>query len=157
MSKRREVSEGRSEITLKMDHRIIGRKPDVSRGKWCLLFWLGVISFLSPFSALAHGVGSRGLDAGKKIYRLNCAVCHGMNGRGVDRGGRHLNPPVPDFTRPGFLKGKSDSYLFHLISNGIEDMPGWSDKLAPGQITDVLHYLRSLVNPAGKKRPASPD
>ncbi len=148
---RKSNDKGRSESAMKM--RQWGRMT----GKWSLSFWFCGISFLLPCLVSAHGVGSRGLDEGKKIYRSNCAVCHGVDGRGDGRGARHLNPPVPDFTRPGFLKGKSDSYLFHLISNGIEDMPGWSDKLAPGQITDVLHYLRSLAAPAKDTRPASPD
>ena len=125
--------------------------------KWVLFGWFCASGFLFPFPASAHGVGAVGLDVGKKIYRLDCAVCHGPGGRGDGKGARRLNPPPPDFARPGFWNNKSDSYLFHIISNGIEDMPGWSDKLAPGQITDVLHYLRSLSAPTIRKRPVPAD
>ncbi|MCL4460528.1 MAG: cytochrome c [Nitrospirae bacterium] len=83
---------------------------------------------------------------------MNCAICHGTGGRGDGVGSRRLKSPTPDFTRPGFWKGKSDAYLFHLISNGIGDMPAWSDRLTPGQITDVLHYIRSLPDPAPENR-----
>lgn len=103
-----------------------------------LLLLLSV--FLLP--AHAHNMGKGRILEGKKIYIKNCAVCHGTTGQGDGAGAKHLNPPTPDFTSTRFWKGKSDSYLFHIISNGLETMPSWSEKLSPRQISDVLHYIR---------------
>ncbi|MHB1285414.1 MAG: c-type cytochrome [Leptospirales bacterium] len=83
-------------------------------------------------------------DAGKVIYRQNCAVCHGLSGNGKGVGAKELVPPPPDFTRPGFWKDNSHSFLFHIISNGIGQMPAWSEVLTPEQIGNVLAYIKTF-------------
>ena len=104
------------------------------------LLLLGI--FVLP--AEAYSLGKERIMEGKEIYIKNCAICHGASGHGDGPGAKHLSPPPPDFARVRFWTGKSDSYLFHIISNGLETMPSWSEKLSPRQISDVLHYIRTF-------------
>lgn len=105
-----------------------------------LLLLLGI--FVVP--AGAHSLSKERIMEGKGIYIKNCAICHGASGQGDGAGAKHLSPPPPDFVSTRFWAGKSDSYLFHIISNGLETMPAWSEKLSPRQISDVLHYIRTF-------------
>lgn len=84
------------------------------------------------------------LASSKALYRQNCAVCHGITGNGKGLGGRGLTPPPANFTDPEFWKNKTDSFLTHVISNGIGEMPAWSETLTPTQIRDILSYIRTF-------------
>uniref|UniRef100_A0A7C3LTP3 Cytochrome c n=1 Tax=Leptospirillum ferriphilum TaxID=178606 RepID=A0A7C3LTP3_9BACT len=117
-----------------------------------VLLLLGI--FVLP--AEAHSIGKARIMEGKEIYIKNCAICHGATGQGDGAGAKHLTPPPPDFGRTRFWAGKSDSYLYHIISNGLETMPSWSEKLTPRQISDVLHYIRTFPDhpPGSVKTPS---
>ncbi|MHB8422580.1 MAG: c-type cytochrome [Leptospirales bacterium] len=94
-------------------------------------------------SAWGQEIAGR-LSSGKALYEQNCAVCHGVKGNGKGIGGRGLTPPPANFTDPGFWKDKTDSFLTHVISNGIGQMPSWSDTMTPTQIRDVLSYIQTF-------------
>lgn len=91
---------------------------------------------------LASGSGNP--DNGKAIFGQNCAVCHGTSGDGQGIGAAGMSPPPANFTDPGFWKDKTDTFLAHVISNGIGQMPGWSESLTPDQIRDVIAYIKTL-------------
>lgn len=80
---------------------------------------------------------------GKAIYTAHCATCHGEQGDGKVpvRGG---GSPPPDFTDPAFWKGKTDSFLVHVIVNGLGTMPPWDETLSPRNIEDVLSYIKTF-------------
>ncbi len=101
--------------------------------------------FSCPEVSLAGELDQKkSIDSGKEIYRQNCAVCHGFTGDGKGVPPEELDPPPPDFTLPEFWKDKSNSFLFHIISNGIGQMPAWSDSLTPEQIWNVLSYIKTF-------------
>lgn len=113
------------------------------RARYGNMLWGALLLFLGagigdPGRALADG------GEGKKIYKAHCLSCHGVQGHGHGPAARGLSPPPPDFTDPDFWKNRTDSFLFHVIQNGLGSMPGWSDTLSPGGIEDVLSYIRTF-------------
>ena len=85
-----------------------------------------------------------GQAEGKRIYVAHCLSCHGLKGDGKGPKGGYLTPAPPDFTEPAYWQDKTDSYLFHVVQNGMGSMPGWSDRLSPDNIEKVLSYIRSF-------------
>jgi mono/diheme cytochrome c family protein len=85
-------------------------------------------------------------EAGRQIYATFCVTCHQPDGRG---GGL---PGAPQLAAANFrLRGpdaplsKPDEDLLKIITNGPEGkpMPPFGGVLKPGQIRDVLAYLRA--------------
>jgi cytochrome c oxidase cbb3-type subunit III len=75
------------------------------------------------------------LQAGRKIFESQCAVCHGANGGG-GRG--------PSLHRPKLERAPDDGALRKLIAEGIApEMPdAW--QLSPPDIANVAAFVRSL-------------
>jgi len=88
---------------------------------------------------------------GKKIYGYDCAQCHGALGDGKTDVAKDLK--IPDFTDPAALKERTDGALFYILKNGHDDMPREGDRVKPGQLWDLVNYVRSL---AKKQPPAEP-
>ena len=108
---------------------------------------LGIVLTLAPLLA-QHGRDSLGnpynaaadIEAGRLLYRANCAVCHGLDAKG-GRG--------PDLSRGVFRRGSTDEALFAVIVKGIpgtEMPPIWME----GRLTwQLVAYLRSLPAKSG--------
>jgi putative heme-binding domain-containing protein len=83
-------------------------------------------------------------DLGIVSARFNnsCAVCHGMNGRG-GRGG-------PDLVSGKWKHGGKDADLARVISQGVPgtEMPAFSIRHTPEQISALVAYIRSLASPS---------
>jgi mono/diheme cytochrome c family protein len=101
------------------------------------------------------------LDAGKKVYEANCAMCHGAEGAGgipnpgsTDGTVPELNPIDPTLVSTDYktFATNLDLFLEHGSTpegpNPIMNMPAWGDKglLTPQQIADVIAYVISLNN-----------
>lgn len=81
------------------------------------------------------------LEAGKRLYRINCGVCHGMEGN-TGRGAR--------LAKRSYRRGNSDAELFDLIEQGVPgtDMPGlW---LEEDDIWKILLFVRTFAEKAGE-------
>jgi high-affinity iron transporter len=74
------------------------------------------LAFLAPCIALG---GKPDVDAGKKLFVTNCAVCHGEHGDGKGPAAASLTPPPRDFTAGTWLKGTSADDLFQMMSKGV--------------------------------------
>ena len=83
------------------------------------------------------------LDAGKKIYELNCAACHGKSAEGT---------VGPNLTDEYWLHGGSVRDVFKTIKYGWPEkgMKSWKDDLSPVQIAQISGYIKSLL---GSKPP----
>ena len=87
------------------------------------------------------------LEAGRKLYRLHCAVCHGDSGRG-NAGGRSLEPPVTSLAGLSKRPIATDGYYDWTISEGgvplHSAMPPFENVLKQEDIWKIVLYLRSL-------------
>ncbi len=81
---------------------------------------------------------------GREAFRLHCASCHGLNGRGGEY--------APDIVTSPNVRTLSDRALFRIIHDGIprEGMPAFNLMLTPGQIREVVAFIRSA---GGKREP----
>src|SRR6267142_366945 len=61
---------------------------------------LAVFWFCVPLAVVAGQTGSRGRQAGEKVFKSACAACHGSDGRGTAKEISGFERPrtFPDFT-----------------------------------------------------------
>jgi mono/diheme cytochrome c family protein len=118
---------------------------------------------LALVSATARGDGRAGdpqrIDAGRRIYTAQCAACHGPRGEGQpdwDRPNAAGELPAPPHDREGHTWKHSDAMLYRLVKDGWRDpynktprltMPAFGQTLAPGEIHDVIEYLKTMWTP----------
>jgi putative heme-binding domain-containing protein len=90
--------------------------------------WLGLV-------LAAMAAAQTDLDAGRRIYESQCALCHGQTGGG-GRG--------PSLARPKLSKAPDTPALRRVISKGIDpEMPGaW--QLNEQEVSQVAAYVQSL-------------
>jgi len=92
-------------------------------------------------------------EAGKEIYRQNCAPCHGVSGKGDGLGAQGLPVRPADHTDGAVMKGRSDAFLRDVISKGGSAMglspfmPAWNGMLNDVQIQNLVDYIRTLARP----------
>ena len=97
---------------------------------------------------------------GRKLFLFYCTACHGPQGKGngiyADTvwARSHIRPR--DLTDSVYLSRKTDQDLYTIISLGGGHMgksvymPAWTVTLKPGQIKDVLSYVRVISRTAPK-------
>jgi copper transport protein len=85
------------------------------------------------------------LARGSAVYAQQCLACHGVTGQGNGPDAAGLPVPPADFTDP-IHQLHSDASLAIMIQNGfpLTGMPAFADLLSPGELADVIAYLRSL-------------
>lgn len=91
---------------------------------------------------------------GRKLFVVYCAMCHGPEGRGDGALSDTLwarNRIRPrNLTDSTYIASKTDQELFALVSLGGAHfhksgfMPIWSVTLKPGQIKDLIAYIRAI-------------
>ena len=82
------------------------------------------------------------IATGQRLFAANCAVCHGADGTGA-------TSPI-NLTRGEFKHGGSDQELFTTLSKGIPgtEMPG--SFLNPGEIRQVVAFVKALASVPGR-------
>lgn len=76
-------------------------------------------------------------NAGRQVYKEQCAYCHGDNGNGD-------LPGMPNFQQGEGLM-QADQSLFASISQGRGSMPSFEGLLDEQEILDVIAYLRTFM------------
>jgi mono/diheme cytochrome c family protein len=101
-----------------------------------------------PLIAPASADSDDGASArGRALYETYCVLCHGSAGKGDGRAASLQKVRPSDLT----LSSRSDDYKLQIITNGgaamrrSEGMPSWKSVLTRQQITDVVAYLRLMV------------
>lgn len=108
---------------------------------------LALMASLS-LSAPARADGDNDAPArGRALFETYCVLCHGVAGKGDGRAASLQKVRPSDLT----VSSRSDDYKLQIISNGgaamsrSEGMPPWKSVLTHQQITDVVAYLRAMV------------
>jgi mono/diheme cytochrome c family protein len=97
------------------------------------------------------------LDTGKQIYEAACIGCHGPGGKGQPEStlGFEKPPQFPDFsdcngsTREDTFDWRATIHEGGTGRGWSEIMPSFSEALTPGQINQVIQYLRTLCSENG--------
>ena len=82
---------------------------------------------------------------GKKAYGTDCAMCHGKTGAGDGDLAADMKLKLKDYRDPEALKSMTDGEIFTLIDKGKGQMSGEEGRMKPGQIWNVVNYVRSLA------------
>jgi mono/diheme cytochrome c family protein len=95
---------------------------------------------------------------GKKRFGYDCAMCHGTDGDGHGELATSAKLKVPDYRDPATLGDKTDGELFYIIQNGKGDMPKEGDRAKPGDIWNLVNYVRNLAKKGApaKDKPSTP-
>lgn len=92
-------------------------------------------------------ITDKGLQEGKMLYNIYCAICHGELGDGSgyllrDDGGKYPAQPA-NFLKDEFIAA-SEGRLYHSIIYGRNMMGSYADKISYSERWNVIHYIRSL-------------
>jgi cytochrome c oxidase cbb3-type subunit 2/cytochrome c oxidase cbb3-type subunit I/II len=86
------------------------------------------------------------IDAGKRIWTRECAVCHGdaAHGEGIYRQG--IEPVPPDFSAHADYADFTDGAYFWRISEGVPwtAMPTWKEVYDPTERWQLVTYIRTM-------------
>ena len=99
----------------------------------------------NPSTFDASKITAGGADAGKKIFKSNCAVCHSVDGGGGIG---------PNLTDEYWILGGGIKNVYNTISEGGRDGKGmiaWKNSLNPEKIKQVASYILTLQGTTAKK------
>jgi mono/diheme cytochrome c family protein len=109
---------------------------------------------IAEIKANPFPITKKGMEVGKELYTINCAICHGDAGDGAgylvrdadpatgDPGGKYPAAPA-NFMLDDLINSSNGRYYFSLIY-GKNVMGGYADKLSFEERWQVIHYIRSL-------------
>lgn len=94
-----------------------------------------------------YPITKTGLEQGKLLYNIQCAICHGEKGDGNgylvrEDGGKYPVQPA-NFLLDDLITSSNGRY-YHAIMYGKNLMGGYSDKLSYKERWQVIQYIRSL-------------
>ncbi len=82
-------------------------------------------------------------ERGEKIFLTFCQPCHGLSGLGDGNIVKRGFPPPPSLLAEKAIKMK-DGQLFHIITNGQNNMPSLASQVERIDRWRVINYVRSL-------------
>ena len=111
-----------------------------------------VLGLLVPFFLMSGEVYAEGdFMAGAKFFKsLRCASCHGKDGKGQGPAAKAMKLKASDWTDKAVMEKMTDDFLKDIISKGgkainkSKRMPGYSKKLKPADVVDLVAYVRSF-------------
>jgi mono/diheme cytochrome c family protein len=114
---------------------------------------LGSVPRNSREVAVHPELSQRPVEAGARLFHINCAHCHGVQGEG--------DGPVASFLkeRPVNLKSDevramSDQTLYRIVTDGKDMMPSFQGELSVEERLQVARFVASLSRPSVAHRGA---
>ena len=112
-----------------------------------------VLGLLFPFFLMSGEAFAEGDSmAGAKYFKsLRCASCHGKDGKGQGPAAKAMKLKVSDWTDKAVMEKMADDFLKDIIAKGGKAvnkstrMPGYSKKLKPADVADLVAYVRSFA------------
>lgn len=88
------------------------------------------------------------LDIGRKYYNIQCALCHGVVGSGdglVTQVHREAGMPIPPELYSDKIREEwPDGQIYHVITKGQGQMPGYANRIDSLHRWAIVHYIRAL-------------
>ncbi len=88
-----------------------------------------------------------GLEIGKNIYTVRCAICHGENGEGDGKMTKIIYDPSPANLTTSTLTDEDMQLIIHEGGEAVGrsyHMPPWKDELSKSEIFSVMNYIKAL-------------
>ena len=84
----------------------------------------------------------------KANFTKNCEPCHGPNAEGGMAKVNNKQIKVPSLKAEHAVK-HTDEQLTKMITNGEEQMPAFKNKLSPEEISEMVRYIRKVLQGKG--------
>ncbi len=83
------------------------------------------------------------LRRGQERYNIYCSPCHSQvgDGRGIMVERKYVPPPSFHQKR---VREFTDGYIFHVITNGVRNMPAHAHLIPPDDRWAIVSYVRAL-------------
>ena len=91
----------------------------------------------------------KSLELGGRLFGIYCTPCHGYAGKGDGFVGAKLILKPFDLTADQ-AKGRSDGYLFGMMTLGGAIMPSYANDLSPTERWHVVNYVRRVLQQGEK-------
>ena len=91
------------------------------------------------------------LAVGQKYYNIHCITCHGATGAGDGLStivNRENGMPVPPELYTDKINDWKDGQIYHTITLGQGQMPGYAPRIDPSHRWAIVHYVRALYSAA---------
>lgn len=88
------------------------------------------------------------VENGKQLFQIYCVVCHGAEAKGNGPIAKKLITPPGDLTQTSTAE-QPDGYLYTMIREGSDVMPGHAEGLSIQERWDIVNYLRHLQKSGG--------
>jgi mono/diheme cytochrome c family protein len=85
-----------------------------------------------------------GLERGRRVYEIFCAVCHGKEGHGDGPATGPNRFPAPPSLHTDQARDYADGTMFHIITKGVGKMPGYARQIDPDDRWKTIHFVRAL-------------
>jgi mono/diheme cytochrome c family protein len=86
---------------------------------------------------------------GAALYKRQCVMCHGATGLGDGPAAKSMKGKLPPLNNKAVMAKFTDAHIHEVITAGkkteVGNMPGLGKRLKPEEITDIVHYVRTLV------------
>ena len=86
---------------------------------------------------------------GAVLYKRQCVMCHGATGAGDGAAAKTMKGKLPSLASKATMSKLTDAQVHEAITAGkkteIGSMPALGKRLKPEEITDIVHYVRTLV------------
>ena len=102
----------------------------------------------SPAAAATSPASGDDFAHAREIYTKNCEACHGPKAEGGLAKVDNKQIKVPSLKSDHAIK-HTDEKLTKMITNGEEEMPAFKDKLKPEEISEMVRYIRKVVQGKG--------
>jgi mono/diheme cytochrome c family protein len=86
---------------------------------------------------------SERVNAGARLFQINCAHCHGAGGAGDGPASRYLKVKPADLRRPG-VQALPELVLYEIITQGMGLMPPFKGELSAEERRSVSAYVKAL-------------
>ncbi|MGB7845927.1 MAG: cytochrome c [Candidatus Acidiferrum sp.] len=100
----------------------------------------GGTKLVNPVKATAESIA-----LGKKAYGTDCSMCHGKTGAGDGDLAADMKLKLLDYRDPEALKAMTDGEIYVIIASGKGQMSGEEGRMKPGQMWNVVNYVRALA------------
>ena len=86
---------------------------------------------------------------GAALYKRQCVMCHGATGAGDGPAAKSMKGKLPSLADKATASKMTDAQIHEAITAGkkteIGNMPALGKTRKPEEITDIVHYVRTLV------------
>jgi mono/diheme cytochrome c family protein len=105
---------------------------------------------IPPFAVESAGGWEPLIKRGQQQFNVHCAICHGSSGMGGGADGAYgvvgaygLSV-APSSIIEEVIQTQPDGQLFHTISNGVRNMPGYAHQVKVQDRWAIVAYIRVL-------------